>query len=106
MVRLPHKLRTETTINNPRDHYIGKRLRNLPALRKIGFSGNRRLLDIQQLSHDCHIREEFFQRVTQPLQLDGQRVPALRFDDPRIQMLLAALVLFCLLPHGFNSRQG
>jgi hypothetical protein len=31
-------LRTETTINNPRDFYIGKRLRNLPALRKIGAS--------------------------------------------------------------------
>ena len=27
-------LRTETTINNTRDFYIGKNLRNLPALRK------------------------------------------------------------------------
>ena len=30
-------LRTETTINNTRDFYIGKSLRNLPALRQIGF---------------------------------------------------------------------
>jgi hypothetical protein len=35
---------TETTINNTRDFYIGKSLRNLPALRKIGFQANRRLL--------------------------------------------------------------
>ena len=37
-------LRTETTINNTRDFQIGKRLTNLPALREIGFSANRRLL--------------------------------------------------------------
>ncbi|HWZ74976.1 MAG TPA: hypothetical protein VNX87_00500, partial [Candidatus Sulfotelmatobacter sp.] len=29
-------LRTETTINNTYDFYIGKNLRNLPALRRIG----------------------------------------------------------------------
>ena len=37
-------LRTETTINNTRDFEIGKRLTNLPALREIGFSADRRLL--------------------------------------------------------------
>jgi hypothetical protein len=35
---------SETTINNAHDFYIGKSLRNLPALRKIGFQANRRLL--------------------------------------------------------------
>jgi hypothetical protein len=33
-------LRTETTINNTRDFYIGKSLRNLPTLRQIGFAAN------------------------------------------------------------------
>ena len=37
-------LRTETTINDTRDFEIGKRLTNLPALREVGFSANRRLL--------------------------------------------------------------
>jgi hypothetical protein len=97
-------LRTETTINHTRDFGIGKRLRNLSALREIGFSANRRLLDVQRLSHDCHIGEEAFHRVTQPLIVEDQRAPALRFDDPRVQMLLAALVLFRLLPHGFSNR--
>jgi len=36
-------LRTETTINNTRDLYVGKSLRNLPALRQIGLAANRRL---------------------------------------------------------------
>src|SRR5438046_6225374 len=48
-------LRTETTINNPRDFAINKELNHLPALREIGFAANRRLLHVQQLSHDCLI---------------------------------------------------
>ena len=40
-------LRTEMTINNARDFEIGKKLENLPALREIGFSANRRLLDVK-----------------------------------------------------------
>jgi hypothetical protein len=41
-------LRTETTINNTQDFYIGKRLHNLPALRLIGFRANRRLLEVEK----------------------------------------------------------
>jgi len=44
--------RTETTINGTRDFGIGKRLVNLPALRRAGFRANRRLLDVQTVSHD------------------------------------------------------
>ncbi len=36
-------LRTETTINNTRGFGIGRPLKNLPALREIGFQANRRL---------------------------------------------------------------
>ena len=48
-------LRTETTINDPHDFGIGKRLSNLPALRRIGFQANRRLLDVQRISQDCAV---------------------------------------------------
>ena len=96
-------LRTETTINNTRDFGIGKRLINLPALRQIGFSANRRLLDVQHISHDCVIGEDVFNQVNQPILVDGQRASGLRFGDPHVQMLLSALVLFCLLPDGFSN---
>ena len=56
-------LRTETTINNTRDFDIGKRLKNLPDLRKIGFAANRRLLDVQRVSHDCSIGEDAFDQL-------------------------------------------
>ena len=45
-------LRTELTVNNTRDFGIGKALKNLAALRQVAFAANRRLLHVQQLSHD------------------------------------------------------
>jgi hypothetical protein len=96
-------VRTETTINDTRDFYIGKRLNNLPALRQIGFQANRRLLHVQTLSHDCHLGEATFQQVNQPREVAGQRVAALRFTDPRVQALLSAVVAFRLLPQGFTN---
>ncbi len=59
-------LRTETTINDTRDFGIGRRLKNLPASRQIGFNANRRLLDVQRLSHDASLGEDDFQNVTKP----------------------------------------
>src|SRR5262249_1451139 len=50
--KLGKALRTETTINQTTDFGLGKRLTNLPALRQIGDTANRRLLAAQRLSHD------------------------------------------------------
>jgi hypothetical protein len=96
-------LRTETTINDTRDFAIGKRLCNLSALRKVGFSANRRLLDVQRLSHDCYIGEDAFNRVNHPVEVNGQRAAALRFAAPCTQALLSGLVVFRLLPDGFRN---
>ena len=65
--------RTETTINNTRDFSIGKRLCNLPALRQVGFSANRRVLEVERLSQDCAIGEEAMLKLNRPVEVDGQR---------------------------------
>lgn len=96
-------LRTETTVNHTYDFGIGRRLRNLPALRQIGFTANRRLLDVQRLSQDCTIGEDAFARVTHPVVVDGQRGAALKFGDLRVMALFHALCLFGLLPKGFSN---
>ena len=98
-------LRTETTINNTRDFSIGKRLKNLPALRQIGFRANRRLLDVQKISHDCSIGEDAFNQVMRPIEVDGQRASALRFGDPRVQALFAVLAVFSLQLQGFTNAE-
>jgi hypothetical protein len=97
-------LRTETIINDTRDFEIGRRLKNLSALRKVGFTANRRLLNVQRISHDCSLGEDAFKKIHSPAQRDGQRAAALRFGDPRVLALLSALVLFRLLPRGFSNR--
>jgi hypothetical protein len=97
-------LRTETTINDTRDFALGRALTNLSALRKVGFDANRRLLDVQRLSHDCAIGDEVVERVHRPRVVAGQRVPALGFLDPRVLALFCALVMFRLLPEGFTAR--
>ena len=97
-------LRTETTINNTRDFNVGKRLCNLPRLRQIGFQANRRLLEVEKISHDCMLAEETLQRINRPCQVDTQRASALRFADPKVQSLLSALLVFPLLPAGFSNH--
>jgi hypothetical protein len=98
-------LRTETTINDTRDFAIGKRLKNLPALREVGFAANRRLLDVQRTSHACTMDEDRFQHLNRPVQVGTQRASALPFADPVVQALFGVLVLFCLLPRGFTNRE-
>jgi hypothetical protein len=97
-------LRTETTINDTRDFAIGRRLHNLLELRKIGFTANRRLLDVQRITHDCAIGEDSFQGLQRPREVNGQHASALRFADARVQALLHALLLFVFLARGFSNK--
>ena len=48
---------------------------------------------------------ETFEQLHGPTIVDERRVSALRFGDPRIQALLAALLTFRLLPMGFANRE-
>jgi hypothetical protein len=98
-------LRTETTINDSRrDFGIGKRLCNLPALREVGFSANRRLLAAETITHDPIVGDDVFNGVARPAVIAGQRAPALRFGDPRVHALLAAIAIDRHQPDGFANR--
>src|SRR5712672_1889535 len=96
-------LRTETTINNSYDFGIGRRLCNLPKLREVGFAANRRLLDLEHISHDCILAEDAFQAINSPVAAGRQRTAGLRFADPRVHALLHAVILFRQLAQGFRS---
>jgi hypothetical protein len=98
-------LRTETTINDTRDFGIGKRLTNLPALREIGLSANRRLLGAQRLSHNPIRAAEAFTAVHDPIITNtGARVAGLRLGDRRAHALLQAVLVFRLHTNGFANR--
>lgn len=97
-------LRTELTVNNPRDFGIGRKLGNLPELRELGFQANRRLLNVQSISQDFIMSEDLFQEVNNPRRIDDQRASAIRFGDPKVLAILSALLIFRLLPCGFRSK--
>jgi DNA-binding transcriptional ArsR family regulator len=97
-------IRTETTINNTRDFGIGRNLKNLPQVKEVGFAVNRRLLEVQKISHDCTLGEKDFRALQSPVLRKAQRAAALRFGDPRVLALFQVLVLFSLLPAGFRNR--
>jgi hypothetical protein len=104
-VQAKHGLRTETTINDTYDFGVGRRLCNLPRLREIGFAANRRLLEVEKLSHDCQVGAEVFEQMQKPIEIDGQHGSALRFGDERVQALLSVLVMMTLQIDGFRNRQ-
>jgi len=102
--KLGKAIRTETTINETRDFGIGKRLTNLPALRQIGFTANRRLLGAQTLSHNPIAGADALAQISDPVITPaGTRVAGLRLTGPRAQALLHVLCVFRLLPHGFTN---
>lgn len=102
--KIPRGIRGEFAINDTRDFGITRSLANLPKLKEIGFAFNRRLQQVEQVSHDCIIGEENFEQLQSPVIRNAQRASALRFGDPRVMALLHVLVLFCFLPEGFRSR--
>lgn len=99
-------LRSEGTINNPRDFGVGKDLRNLPHLKHIAAHINHRLLEVERVSQNCRFSQQSMQRLIEPtLTDDGQKAPGLKFGQPRVMALLLALCLFLTLPAGFTNRQ-
>jgi hypothetical protein len=98
-------IRTETTLNQPRDLGIGKELTNLAAMAKAGYAANRRLLDAERISHDPAAGTAALETLTSPvISTTCTRVPGMRFPDPRVQALLAACCALALRPAGFTSR--
>lgn len=101
-------LRTETTINDTYDIGVPRGLEHLSTLIRFGLDLNRRLLAAERQSATCLQDIDALDRVLAPTVVDGHRVPALRFGDPRAFALESALCLFAfgpLAPQGFRAAQ-
>jgi hypothetical protein len=97
--------RTEGTFRNPKDFGVNKGLANLPYLQKLGRQINRRLLEVERVSHNSGLSGDSIHRVVQPtVTEDGEKAPALKFGQPRVMALFLALTLFQHLIDGFHNR--
>ncbi|MFF3872215.1 hypothetical protein [Streptomyces sp. NPDC001978] len=84
-------LRIETVVNDARDLGCLRRLQHLDELQRKARDANRRLLDTERVGQGCVLASPAFERVAYPTLVEGQRAPALRFGDPRVQALAGAL---------------
>ena len=69
----------------------------------MGEAANHRLVELESSSEACAPDADTLQRVVPPSTHDGLPAPALRFGDPRVVSLLAALVCFSNLVAGFTN---
>ena len=97
-------LRTETTFNDTYDFGVGRGLKNFRYLRTLGQHINTRLLETEQVAHDCGLAAAQLADLVLPSQTaDGQLAPALRFGQPRVTALLGAVCSFACTPEGVTS---
>jgi hypothetical protein len=97
--------RTEGTFRNPNDCGVNKGLSNFPYLQQIGRQINRRLLEVERVSHNSGLSGDSIQRVVQPaVTEDGKKAPGLKFGQPRVMALLLALTMFHHLVDGFRNH--
>jgi hypothetical protein len=99
-------LRVETTINDPYDFGIGRRLApdNWAALRRTGIDTNTRFLTAvghgQPEPPDATTLQQVVLPSTTP---DGLRAPGMRFGDPRVMALLASISAFTHVLGGITN---
>ena len=99
-------LRTETTINDAYDFGLKRGLQHFDTLRRLGQRTNIRLLEVEQVAHDCGLSERDLAELVLPgTTADGQPAPGLKFGQPRVTALLQALCVFAVLPQGITSRR-
>jgi hypothetical protein len=96
-------LRTETTINNPKDFYVAKAVSNLTHLRQLGDQVNRKVLEVERVSQQCVLTQDALNRLQQPTVEQEQRTSAQRFGDARVMAVVHALTAFTHLPQGFRN---
>jgi hypothetical protein len=98
-------LRTEMMINNPSDFACPRGIAHFAALVALGQTFNDRLLDQEQVPHDCFVSLETVRGLGQStLDARGQRASALHFGDRRVMALLGALANFGLIPGGLSNK--
>lgn len=99
-------LRTETTVNDTYDLGIGRALEHLGEVRDSGNAINERLLAAEAGTEEARLAgPELTELVLPGRTATGRRIPALRFGDPRVMALLAAVVALANLPAGFQNAQ-
>ena len=97
-------VRLETVINNPTDIGVQRRIEHLGELGAICRSVNRRTLDVLRVASAPDLSTSLFEQVALPDGSAGSRTVALRYGDPRVMALMAALTLCLHQVQGLTNK--
>ena len=98
-------LRTETCTHDVREFGTGKALLNLPYLLRCMDHCNQRLLRWQDTIDQTTVAADFVEELGQPTVPEvGQRVPGVHLHNPRLIMVLSAVLQFAHILKGFRNR--
>ena len=96
--------RLELVVNNPTDIGVQRRIEHLGELGAIARSVNRRTLDVLRVASAPDLSTSLFEQVALPDGRAGSRTVALRYGDPRVMALMAALTLCLHQIQGLTNR--
>lgn len=99
-------LGTETSTHDVREFGIKKGLHHLPYLLHCMGNCNKRLLRWQDTIDQTTIPRRFVEKLGQPtVRENGQRVPGLNLHNPRLYLVLAAVLQFAHVITGFRNSE-
>lgn len=107
-VRDRANLRTEAATNNVYDYGVNRAIENLPELRRKQSAIIDRYLDVQQDILESFVDRGQLRKLAQPtVRPNGQRIPGLKLDHPRLLALMHALVRFSHIAAGdsFSTKE-
>ena len=96
--------RLELQVNNPTDVGVQRRIEHLGTLGAIARAVNRRTLDVLRVASAPDLSTSLFEQVALPDGSAGSRTVALRYGDPRVMALMAALTLCLHQIQGLTNK--
>lgn len=96
-------LRTEACTNNTHDLKINKNLSNFKYLLFVLKNCTTRYLNVQKVIDQTTIGGEKYIALTEPTVTNGQRIPGIRLENPRLLKIMEAIEKFSNLVDGFTN---
>jgi hypothetical protein len=97
-------MRIETVVNDTTDLGVLRRLEHFDELATKARDVNRRMVQAERVGQGAVLASPAFERIAHPSLVDGRRIPALRFGDPRVQALAGALAQTVSAATGITNR--
>jgi len=96
-------LRIEAIAHNSKELGCGRLLANFPAMVAILRGMLERFLEALYLIERCFIADELLEQLPQPSRVGQSRVGGVHYNQPRMRLVVKALLMLATAPKGFTA---